>query len=198
MKKKNKKKKEANKIYLLLFAIVLLILVGYKVIFGTKYINANKNYDKNRYYRLMVNNNEIGIEVEEIKKIPIIPSILYIVYPSNIIYGALDSDELTYEYKLGGQMLFDLWIYECFDKEEQIACDKKSENLIEIIDNSYILSIVRSYKNEKNEEVEDVLYNGNLIKDVSQYFPIKGLYAVNIKRSKGFISTNIIINISII
>lgn len=196
MKKNKKKRSNKTKIILIIIGLILLLLIGYRVIFGEKNINANKQYDENRYYRLLINNNEVGIEAEEIKKIPIIPGIINIVYPSNVTYGASENNNLLYEYKLGSQILFDLLIYECFDNDKQVACTKTSQNLNKIIDKTYKIAITRSYENEEGNEVEDVLYNGGFIRDVSQYFPIKSVYTINITRSKGFVKTNITFNIS--
>lgn len=197
MKKKNKKN---YKILLIILGLIILTYLLLLVFLGEQKIESGKQYDNSKYYELYINNEIVGIDVDQIESIPILPGILNYEKLSSNIFGVEEIDRedinknITHKYSLGDRMLIKLVAYECYGDEKRtnkINCTNASMNLKEIELDEFNILITRSEKNETGTEVEKTMYNGKLTEDMSQYFPINDEYTIELTSTSWFVNTTI-------
>lgn len=168
------KKEKKRKIITILIIFVVSFLL-FKLFIGQIDINSPNiiNQHKNRLYQISLNGEKITIGVEEVERKTIIPFIIYLKhYSSHSFFG---NDSLNY--KLGSKIVLDVKSFECYTKDDfQLSCVSDNGNLIkkEMTDLKYHLYIKRNSKGEKE------LYNGNLIRNLSDYLTEKGSYHISI------------------
>jgi len=97
-------KEERKNKFIYILVIIFLILLAIKVIFGEIVIELPSQYKDNRLYEVYLNNIDVTVEVEDVKKITIIPYFLSFEQRYNGVYvGTLDIYENIVEspyYKL--------------------------------------------------------------------------------------------------
>lgn len=177
-----KEERKSKLIYIL--AIILFILLAIKLIVGEIVIPLPFKYKDNRLYEVYVNDVVASVEVEDERKITIVPYFLsftqrhYSVYLGELdIYDKIE-DNSYYKLKINS--------YKCYsempslnEKDKinyKISCNTEQEYIKELTnDTDYKLHIKRTHKGK-----ETILYDGKFIQDITPYIIEKGRYLLTI------------------
>ena len=159
-------KEERKSKFIYILVIIFLILLAIKVIFGEIVIELPSQYKDNRLYEVYLNNIDVTVEVEDVKKITIIPYFLSFEQRYNGVYvGTLDIYENIVEspyYKL--------------KINYKVSCNTEQKYVKELTnDTTYKLYIKRTYKGK-----ETIYYDGEFIEDITKYIVDKGRYLIMI------------------
>lgn len=201
MNKNNMRKKAANNYFkavlelreerkhkfIYILTVILFILIVIKITVGEIVIPLNSlilPYKDNRLYEVYLNDLNVQVEVQDTKKITIIPYFLYIGQYRNSVYqgalGIYDDIEESDSYKLK------INSYECYSKvpsleenkniEYKISCNTEQNYIKKLInDTKYTMYIKHTYKGE-----ETYLYEGPFIEDITPFIKQKGRYLIEI------------------
>ncbi len=193
---KNNKKK-LKRIILIIITIYLLLILFIQHIGDYLYL-PTKNQNE-RYYDIRLNNSPFIVSVDRDKLIPIFPYVLYL--DKRKYFSSIPQKEELNQTINAEKYLLDIAVYpclECMHKEEFLAKKEinisiknmkiykykyfdKKEDYIKVMDGvSYINSIVNKNHKLINKELYDVIYNGKLIKDISEYINDDGLYGIQL------------------
>lgn len=183
--KSTKELKEERKYKIIYIStIILFVLISIKFIVGEIVIPLPFEYKDNRLYEVYLNDIDMTVEVEDEKKITIIPYFLSFVQRYNGVYigtGDIYEDiEYSPYYKLK------INSYNCYAempalKENEkinykVSCNTEQEYIKELTnDITYKLYIKRTHKGK-----ETILYDGNFIEDITKYIVDKGRYLIMI------------------
>ena len=201
MDKKNMRKKAANKYFksvlelreerkykfIYILSIILFILIVIKITVGEIVIPLSTKmfpYKDNRLYEVYLNDLTAQVEVQDTKKIAIIPYFLSIGQYHNTVYqgdlGIYDDIEESNTYKLK------INSYDCYSKvpsleenkniDYKISCNTE-QNYIKKLNNDtkYTMYIKHTYKGK-----ETYLYEGTFIEDITPFIKKKGRYLIEI------------------
>lgn len=199
---KNKMRKEAAKKYfksvqelkeerkhkfIYILTVILFTLILIKITVGEIVIPLNDlilPYKDNRLYEVYLNDLSVQVEVQDTKKITIIPYFLYIgqyrgsVYQGNLeIYDDIEENNV-YKLKISS--------YQCYSKvpslEEnknikyKISCNTEQQYIRKLTnDTKYTMYIKHTYKGK-----ETYLYEGIFIEDITPFITKKGRYLIEI------------------
>ena len=171
-------------IYLVLATIFQLTIGGLVFVVST--------YQGTPYYKVTING-ETGVPCyQSLKKIPIIPFIFYIGSADGGCYIEKDNDfDGWHHITEKGPINIEIKSYLCYvgasyGKRTQIKCDINGNRDLVLQDNKkYDMRIVSSGKNYK------VLYEGEYLNDISNYFNKNGYYIVYIIDKHNFVKTEI-------
>ena len=201
MDKNNMRKKAANKYFksvlelkeerkykfFYILSIILFILIVIKITVGEIVIPLSTKmfpYKDNRLYEVYLNNKNVEVEVQDTKKITIIPYFLYIGQYHNTVYqgtlGIYDDIEESDSYKLK------INSYDCYSKvpsleenkniEYKISCNTEHDYIRKLTnDTKYSMYIKHTYKGK-----ETYLYEGPFIEDITPYITRKGRFLIEI------------------
>jgi len=177
-------KNERKNKFIYILAIILFILVAIKLILGEIVISLPFEYKDNRLYEVYLNDIDMTVEVEDEKKITVIPYFLSFVQRYHGVYtGTLDiyediEESPCYKLKINS--------YNCYAEmpslEEnekinyKISCNTEQEYIKELNnDTVYKLYIKRTHKGK-----ETILYDGDFIEDITEYIVDRGRYLIMI------------------
>ena len=177
-------KEERKNKFIYILCIIIFILFAIKLIVGEIVIPIPFEYKDNRLYEVYLNDLDMTVEVEDEKKITIIPYFLSFVQRYHGVYiGTLDiyeniEDSPYYKLKINS--------YNCYAQmpslEEnekinyKISCNTEQEYIKEkTFDTTYNLHIKRTHRGK-----ETILYDGKLISDITEYIVEKGRYLIMI------------------
>ena len=201
MDKNNMRKKAANKYFksvlelkeerkhkfIYILTVILFILIVIKITVGEIVIPLSTRmfpYKDNRLYEVYLNNKNVEVEVQDTKKITIIPYFLYIgQYRGGVYQGTLgiyDDIEESDSYKLK------INSYDCYSKvpsleenkniEYKISCNTEQDYIRKLTnDTKYSMYIKHTYKGK-----ETYLYEGTFIEDITPYITRKGRFLIEI------------------
>lgn len=134
------------------------------------------NYN-HRLYDVTINDEIISVCVDEYRKDPIIPFMIYNNYVGLHCYHR-EGQRQDHKFNIGDKIKINIETFECFNKlnnKSQTSCYPfLNQELKKTDDTNYSLSIKKSGGNEKT------LYEGELIFDISDYFMEKGVYSISI------------------
>lgn len=175
----NKKiRKERGKKLLIIFSIILLVVVGIKIFFGTIEIYNPFGYPSNkaRFYKVSVNDEFITVGYNLNQKITLIP---FLINFNNSYLGqnniTNDLDGAEYIPDGSDKYIIDISSYSCYEYGYQVECLNDEQNLKENNDTKYTkLKITRT-----NNPYE-IVYDGKYINDITKYVKDKGIYCVSI------------------
>lgn len=180
-----KEERKHKLIYIL--SIILFILIVIKITVGEIVIPLSTRmfpYKDNRLYEVYLNNKNVEVEVQDTKKITIIPYFLYIgqyrgsVYQGTLgIYDDIEESDL-YKLKINS--------YDCYSKvpsleenkniEYKISCNTEQNYIRKLTnDTKYNMYIKHTYKGK-----ETYLYEGAFIEDLTPFIKQKGRYLIEI------------------
>ncbi|MBQ2946468.1 MAG: hypothetical protein IJE04_01270 [Bacilli bacterium] len=197
----NMRKKAANKYFkavqelneerkhkfIYILSIILFTLIIIKITIGEIVIPLNSRifpYKDNRLYEVYLNNLNVEVEVQDIKKITIIPYFLSIgQYYSGVYQGSLgiyDDVKESDSYKLK------INSYDCYSKvpsleenkniEYKISCNTEQDYIRKLTnDTKYTMYIKHTYKGK-----ETYLYEGSFIEEITPFIIKKGRYLIEI------------------
>lgn len=172
----NKELKEKKKKLLKIIIIVTSVFILFKLLIGVINLNIPVEYN-HRLYDVTINNKLISVCVDEYRKNPIIPFMIYNNYVGLHCYhrGGLRQD---HKFNIGDKIKINIDTYECFNQlnnKSQTSCYPfENQEVKKTDDTNYSLSIKRAGGAEKT------LYEGDLIFDISDYFVEKGVYSISI------------------
>ena len=180
-------KKERRHKFIYALCIILFILIVIKITVGEIVIPLNTRmfpYKDNRLYEVYLNNLNVEVEVQDTKKITIIPYFLYIgqyrgsVYQGDLeIYDDIEKSD-SYNLKINS--------YDCYSKvpsleenkniEYKISCNTEQNYIKKLTnDTKYTMYIKHTYKGK-----ETYLYEGIFIEDITPFITKKGRYLIEI------------------
>lgn len=180
-------KEERKHKFIYILTVILFILIVIKITVGEIVIPLNDlilPYKDNRLYEVYLNDLSVQVEVQDTKKITIIPYFLSIGQYRNSVYrgdlGIYDDIEESNIYKLK------INSYDCYSKvpslEEnkninyKISCNTEQNYIKKLAsDTKYTMYIKHTYKGK-----ETYLYDGTLIEDITPYIIKKGRYLIEI------------------
>lgn len=177
-------KEERKHKFLYVLAIILFILMVIKITAGEIVIPLPFRYKDNRLYEVYLNDEVVTVEVQDERKITIIPYFLsFIQYHNDVYIGEFDIyedivDSPYYKLKINS--------YDCYAempslKENKkinykISCNTEQEYIKEkTSDTIYTLHIKRTYRGR-----ETILYDGEFIEDITPYIKENGRYLLTI------------------
>lgn len=180
-------KEERKHKFIYILTVILFILIVIKITIGEIVIPLTTRmfpYKDNRLYEVYLNNKNVEVEVQDTKKITIIPYFLYIgQYRGSFYQGTLgiyDDIEESDSYKLK------INSYDCYSKvpsleenkniEYKISCNTEQNYIRKLTnDTKYTMYIKHTYKGK-----ETYLYEGTLIEDITPFIIKKGRYLIEI------------------
>lgn len=182
-------------------SIILFILIVIKITVGEIVIPLSTRlfpYKDNRLYEVYLNDLNVEVEVQDTKKITIIPYLIYLVqYRGSVYQGDLEIyDDIvksdSYKLKINS--------YDCYSKvpslEEnkninyKISCNTEQNYIKKLTsDTKYTMYIKHTYKGK-----ETYLYEGSFIEDITPYITKKGRYLIEITGSYKNIESKIYIS----
>ena len=177
-------KEERKSKFIYILVIILFILIVIKIAVGEIVIPIPLEYNDNRLYEVYINEKVATVEVEDKRKITIIPYFLsFVQYHNDVYIGEFDIyedivDSPYYKLKINS--------YNCYAempslKENEkinykISCNTENEYIKEkTFDTDYQLHIKRTHKGK-----EVILYDGKFIQDITPYTKEKGRYLLTI------------------
>ena len=159
-----------------LIICLLIPFAAFKLIVGE--INIPKKYMKSRLYVVEVNNVKINVNANEQKKKAILPFVLNFKLNSSEMFYYYDSPDPVL-INLGENIRFSFNEYICFSDtlgiDSQVPCtdyNKEISRKTKVKDGEYRLEIRKSHGTGK------LMYEGKMIKDITEYLPDKGWYWV--------------------
>lgn len=188
-KTNNEIRRERSKKIWLIFALVLLIVLFIKIVFGTIDIPNIFGYppSKVRFYKVTVNGEATSVGYELKHEIPIIPYLINFnsrYFGLNYING--DEDVTTYLQNDSEKYVIDIESYSCYSNDYQVECKTDNQIMKKNSDTKYTnLQIVRT--NNPYEEI----YNGKFVNDITEYVKSKGVYYVGITAKHSLTETNV-------
>jgi len=180
-------KEERKHRFIYILSIILFILIVIKITVGEIVIPLSPlilPYKDNRLYEVYLNDSDVQVEVQDRKKITIIPYFLSIQQSHNGVYqgalGIYDNIKESESYKLK------INSYDCYSKvpsleenkniEYKISCNTEHNYIKKLTnDTKYTMYIKHTYKGK-----ETYLYEGTLIEDITPYIIKKGRYLIEI------------------
>lgn len=171
-------------VYVIIAIIVQLTMDGFVFVVST--------YQNTPYYKITINGETAVPCYQSIKKIPVIPFILYIGSADGGCYIEKDNDfDGWHHITEKGPINIEIKSYLCYvganyGKRTQIKCDiNGNRDLVLQEEKEYNMKIVSSGKEYK------VLYEGQYLNDISKYLNKDGDYVVYIIDKHGFVKTEI-------
>lgn len=180
-----REERKHKSIYIL--TVILFILIVIKIIVGEIVIPLSTRlfpYKDNRLYEVYLNDINVEVEVQDTKKITIIPYFLSIgQYYNGVYQGALgiyDDIEESDSYKLK------INSYDCYSEvpsleenkniDYKISCNTEQNYIRKLTnDTKYTMYIKHTYKGR-----ETYLYEGTFIEDITPFIIKKGRYLIEI------------------
>lgn len=201
-----KKEKFANFFRNLIFitAIVIGLVVLFRIFFGTIEIHNPFGYEKNRFYQVTWNEKTVTVWNSEHNRIPLIPWLVY--FNSNSFHVYRGELENLLDLEEADRYMLTIKSYSCHDEklEKRIQCKSEENHVKEIKqDTIYTLKIDKRTYNPPTEDKEEswdveTIYEGPFIEDVTKYiedgaeyyFLITGKYGTVITESHFYINYN--------
>lgn len=172
-----KKEKITNWFRISVFTLITIVvfITLFRIFLGTVEIENPFEYEKNRFYKVTLNDKTVTVWANERNRIPLIPWFLYFNSRSTNAYdGKLEHMSELEEAK---KYILKVKSYSCYDEklEKRIPCKSKENHFKdENQDTTYTLKIEkRKYHSGTEEKDEfwtvDYIYDGPLIEDVTKY-----------------------------
>lgn len=187
-------KKLKNKSIIKIVILTVLLIILFKLLIGE--INLSlPTYRFHQMHDVTLNEELITICIDEEKKSPIIPFFINNVSFDLICYYHDIGNPKNHTFNIGDEIKITVDSFECFnsingDKASCYPYEGKEKRPVKKID--YSLSIVRNYKGQK------VIYTGDFINDISDYFLEKGTYTVSIISKYRNVKSNIFFSLKIV
>jgi len=161
-----------------LIICLLIPFAAFKLIVGE--INIPRKYRESRLYVVEINDEKINVNANEKRKKTILPFVLnFSLYSSEMFYYYDSPNPVIVNLNDPIKLSFNEYI--CFSDtlgiDSQVACTdhiKEISRKIKVKDGEYKLVIHKSHGTGK------LMYEGKIIKDITEYLPDKGWYFIEI------------------
>jgi hypothetical protein len=186
---KNSRKKRVLKIIL----PIIMLFILFKMFIGEIHLNLPIYYN-HRLYEVTVNEELVNVCIDEYRKKTIIPFIIYNNYVGLHCFHQDNVEEKTNIFNKGDEIHITINSFECFNlTNDKMSCYPNYKNLTkkEAKDIKYSLRIVRNYKGET------VIYDGDFIDDITNYFVEKGTHSISIIAEHGNVKSIVSFSIKI-
>ena len=160
-----------------------MLLIFIKVFFGHLYLKFKTPYD-NPIYKLEVNNDLKGLNMEVQKILTIIPDTLSFVLTAHIY---TEPSKFTIQY--GEEINLDIKGYYCFSnltgKERQVNCSNYNHSTMKEI-NPISFKKMKIYGGSSMGLTNDLIYDGEFQKNITHFITKKGYYQreINLEHEK--------------
>ncbi len=187
-----KKEKKRRITKLIIFIIIALSL--FKIFIGEINISLPIYYDS-RLYDVTLNDKLITVCVDEYRKYPIIPFIIYNVYSDLHCFYQDDEGTQTRPFNKGDKVYITIDSFKCFNSinNGETSCyPYKYQRRKKVYDTKYSLLIQRAGGAEK------IIYDGEFVNDITNYFSEKGVYSIGMIAKYGNVKSIVSFSIRIL
>ena len=174
--------------------LVLVLLIFIKVLWGHLYLKFKIPYD-NPIYKLEVNNDLKGMNMEIQKVFTIVPNTFSIVSTAHVF---TEPSKFTIQY--GEEINMDIKGYYCFSnltgKERSISCNNYNHPIMKEI-NNISLKKMKIYGGSSQGLTNNLIYDGEFQKNITHLITKKGYYQIELNLEHEKIKSDLIFIIEI-
>lgn len=189
-----KMKKERKKKMIKYIIFIVTIFSLFKLFIGEINLNIPLYYN-HRLYEVTLNQQLITVCVDEYRKDPIIPFIINNNYAGLLCFHHDDNGMTTRVFKKGDNIYITINSFECLNSiNNGITSCYQNQNPIkrETNDTKYSL-LIRQVNREQT-----IIYDGNFINNITEYFSKKGVYDINMIATHGNVKSVVFFSVKII
>lgn len=186
MKSSSEMIKKRNRKIIIISLLVILIIIIIKIFFGTIELYNIFGYSSSnaRYYKVTVNNKQVAVSYISTHKVPIIP---FLVNFNSVYLGnshIVGNDDVSFQADSSKIYITGISSYSCYHEDIQTECKNNQQEMKENKDEKYSLLTITRITNPR-----EVVYQGNLVEDISPFITKKGEYHIEITAKHGLVET---------